>query len=435
MSIEEKGSIRLVVLASHPIQYYAPYYRALAVKSPLDVHAIFCSRIGLDKLLDPDMGIMMSWKMDLLGGYDHEFLPESECIKTASFSEINNPSVEAALQRGRPDVVLLHGYAQITMLRALAWCRRHSVPAMMIADSSLHTGTPAISRMIKAMILPIVFSRFSAFLSIGDSNQRYYETFGVPPERIFRVPNMVDEGFWAHRHRRLEERTRLRATLGLADNDLAVLFCGKLIARKRPADLLDALATLKEMSPTPHRIRLLILGDGEQRAALEADARARALPVDFLGFVNIDKLPAYYCASDVLAHPAEVETFGVIILEAAILGLPLVLCDRVGAIGPTSIARLGRNALLHSVGDTQALAATLHRLASEAHTLAALGEASLRISEELDWRVSVAGTVAAIERCLGRKIATGGSLAETGQVAPDASVLTPKQPLMRLARF
>jgi glycosyltransferase involved in cell wall biosynthesis len=158
------------------------------------------------------------------------------------------------------------------------------------------------------------------------------------------------------------------------------------------------------MPPARRRVRLLIAGTGEQRAALEADAKARNLPVDFLGFVNIDELPGYYCAADVLAHPAEVETFGVIVLEAAILELPLVLCDRVGAIGPKSIARPGQNALLHGAGDTEALAKALHQLADDPQLLAALGAASRRISEELDWRASVGGTLAAVEHCLGRKI-------------------------------
>jgi glycosyltransferase involved in cell wall biosynthesis len=149
-------------------------------------------------------------------------------------------------------------------------------------------------------------------------------------------------------------------------------------------------------------VRVLFVGDGELRAELEV--AAQGLTAQFLGFINIDELPSIYCAADVLAHPAEIETFGVIVLEAAILGLPLVLSDRVGAIGPTSIARPGENAIVHRCGDTGALTQALRRLADEQHTIDRMSRASLVISEELDGRKSVSGTVAAIECCLGRQV-------------------------------
>lgn len=136
--------------------------------------------------------------------------------------------------------------------------------------------------------------------------------------------------------------------------------------------------------------------------ALKARAAAGNLPASFLGFVNIDQLPGIYCAADALAHPAEIETFGVIVLEAAILGLPLVLSDRVGAIGPTSVARPGENTLVHRSGDTEALAEALRRLADEPDTLERLAQCSLAISRDHDGSVSVAGTLAAIGHCLGR---------------------------------
>lgn len=396
---------RFVVVASHPIQYYAPFYRALAASSTLHVYAIFCSRIGLTAMLDHEMGVEMSWKTDLLAGYENEFLPEAASIRKTTFLGVDNPSVSSVLERVAPEIVLLHGYSWMTMLRALAWCRRQRIPALMISDSSLHSGTPATARLAKRLVLPWILRQFSGFLSIGDTNEKYLESYGVQREKIFRVPNMVDEGFWAHRRRREEEREKRRAALNLAESDLVVLFVGKLIPRKRPADLLAALVLLSRMQPSRRRVRVVFAGDGELRGELEATARKKSLPVDFLGFVNIDELPAIYCAADVLAHPAEIETFGVVVLEAAILGLPLVLSDRVGAIGPTSIARPGENTLVYPCCDVDALAAALFRLADQPLTLEHLSARSLAIADELDGRMSVSGTVAAVNYCLGREAA------------------------------
>lgn len=255
-------------------------------------------------------------------------------------------------------------------------------------------------RHLKRTILPFVFRQFDAFLCIGDANAKYFEAFGVPNARRFRVPTMVDESFWAYRERRIEARAAMRAELGLSDDDLAVLFVGKLMARKRPGDLLEALRRLQKLPPTRKRVKLLFAGDGELRAELEAVATRHELPARFLGFVNIDRLPAHYCAADVLAHPAEIETFGVIVLEAAILGLPLVLSEKVGAIGSNSVARPGKNALIHACGDVEALSGLLARLANDPKTLTRLAAASSEISTEHDGRASVAGTLDAIKFCL-----------------------------------
>lgn len=258
-------------------------------------------------------------------------------------------------------------------------------------------------RRLKSAVLPVVFRQFDAFLCIGDANAKYFETFGVPSARRFRVPTMVDESFWAYRERQADVRAQTRAELGLSEDDFAVLFVGKLMARKRPGDLLEALQRLQELPPTRKRVKLLFAGDGELRAELEAAATRHEAPARFLGFVNIDRLPAYYCAADVLAHPAEIETFGVIVLEAAILGLPLVLSDKVGAIGSSSVARPGKNALIHACGDVAALSGLIARLADDPVTLARVAAASSEIAAEHDGRASVSGTLDAIEFCLRRK--------------------------------
>lgn len=396
---------RLAVVATHPVPYSVPLYRALARQDDLDVRAFFASRVGLDKTLDPGMGVEIAWTTDLLGGYEHEFLPGAEHIPHTGFRVVDNKGVGAALARFRPDVVLMNGYMWKTALRTLAWCRLQRVPAMMISDGSLHSGTGAMAGRLKAVVLPMILRQFSAFLGIGDANERYLQTFGVPRARIFRVPVIVDEGFWAYRARREATRTAMRSELGLRENDLVVLFVGKLIDRKRPGDLLAALQRLAALPPTPRPVQVLFAGDGEQRAELEAVAARAQLPARFLGFVNIDRLPTYYCAADVLAHPAEIEVYGMIVLEAVILGLPLVVSDKVGAVGPTSAARPGENALIHPCGDVAALTERLVRLASEPETLVRLAEASHRISADHDGRMSVAGTRAAIAHCLGNQSA------------------------------
>jgi glycosyltransferase involved in cell wall biosynthesis len=397
--------IKFRVVVSHPIQYYAPFYRALAAHSGMQVKAFFASRIGLDAKRDVEMGVDISWKTDLLAGYESAFLPDGGAITTTAFNELDNPSVSEVLDQDRPDIVLLHGYANRTSLRALWWCRKNRVPALMISDSSLHIGTSLINRLGKRLVLPFLLAQYGGFLSIGDANRRYLQAYGVAGHKIFSVPNMVDEGFWTFRESRAETRQDRREQLGLDDGDFAVLFVGKFIKRKRPGDLIDALARLKGRD-TGRKIVVYFAGGGALEPDMRAAAEAAGVDARFLGFVNIDELPAIYCAMDALGHPAELETFGVIVLEAAILGLPLILGHKVGAIGPTSIARQDENALVHRSGDVEGLAAALARLAGDRDLCARMGQASLDISRALDWRTSVRGTIGAAALCLPAQAST-----------------------------
>ena len=398
-SVKPSIEPRLAIVVSHPIQYYAPYYRALAADGRLQLKAFFCSRIGVDDLLDPDMGIKLSWRTDLMSGYGHEFLPKAGRITTTRFREVDNPSIARYLAGFRPDVVLLHGYAQMTLLRALFWCRRHGVPTMMISDRSFAGSSTILRKIARRLVLPTILRKFTAFLVIGDAVHEFCTSFGARDEQIFRVPNMLDQGFWKLRDHKAEVRIQVRAELEIG-KDFLVLFVGKLVARKRPQDLLAALASLRNRGPTNRPIRVFFAGDGEMRSELEKRAIAANLPAHFLGFVNIDELPKYYAIADVLAHPAEFESYGIITLEAALFGLPLVLSDRVGAIGPTSIARPGENTLVHPCADVEALAEALAQLAEDQSLTKRMSEASLRISQEHDGRKAVDNTLAAVNYCL-----------------------------------
>jgi glycosyltransferase involved in cell wall biosynthesis len=392
---------RFAVVVSHPIQYYAPYYRAIAADGAVELKAFFCSRFGMDDMIDPGLGVEVTWKADLLGGYEHEFLPEAQSIKSFAFRDMDNPSISEKLDEYNPDVVLIHGYAQGTMARTILWCRRNQVPLLNISDRSFSGLTTWFRRFARRIVLPLILRQYSAFLVIGDSIHRFYKSFGAKDEQIFRVPIMLDESFWALRALKEDRRKKVRSELGI-DKKFVVLYVGKFIARKRPQDLLAALEVIAQKSDInpAKEIHVLFAGDGEMLTELKERARAKNLPATFLGFVNIDQLPNFYCAADILAHPAENESYGIITLEAAVFGLPLVLGDKVGAIGPTSIARPGINTLTYRSGDTAGLADAIMQLASDTCLRQRFGQASAELAAEHEGKVSVRNTIEAIQYCL-----------------------------------
>lgn len=127
----------------------------------------FCSRIGLDAFFNREMNRTIAGNMDLTSGYDHIFLAEAGEIKETSVLKVNNPSIGEELARFNPDVVLIYGYSLMTNLRALAWCRRRGIPAMIIGDSELLRYRAWWRRAVKAIVLPLLFQQFTSFLVTG----------------------------------------------------------------------------------------------------------------------------------------------------------------------------------------------------------------------------------------------------------------------------
>src|SRR5262249_5732088 len=102
---------RLAIIATHPIQYYAPLYLALAAASAVELRVIFCSRAGLENYFDAGFGQRFSWKNDLVTGYPHAFLDDASAASSDDIERLDNPSVVDALAAFRPDCVLIQGYS------------------------------------------------------------------------------------------------------------------------------------------------------------------------------------------------------------------------------------------------------------------------------------------------------------------------------------
>src|SRR5216684_2228301 len=66
--------IRLAIIVSHPIQYFAPWFRELDRVPDIDLKVFFCCDWGLKEYVDPGFRTKMAWDIPLLEGYDHEFL-------------------------------------------------------------------------------------------------------------------------------------------------------------------------------------------------------------------------------------------------------------------------------------------------------------------------------------------------------------------------
>jgi glycosyltransferase involved in cell wall biosynthesis len=319
---------RLAVVVSHPTQYYAPWFRWLATHAGFNLRVFYLWDFGVKATRDPRFQTTVQWDVDLLSGYESEFVPNLSARPGAeSFRGFDNPGLTARLAAWRPDAVLLFGYAWLSHLRTVVWARTHRVPIVFRGDSHL-LGREAPG-LVRRVALGLLFRQFHAFAAVGAANRRYFGAFGVPASRIFLVPHAVDAShFDPENPAARTAAAALRAGLGLRAPTRVLLFAGKFTAAKQPAELLQAFLDLK-----PEHAALVFVGDGPEKERLQRLAHgASPGTVFFLPFANQSEMPARYLMSDILVLPSrgQYETWGLAVNEAMHLGVPCLVSDRVG---------------------------------------------------------------------------------------------------------
>lgn len=180
-----------------------------------------------------------------------------------------------------------------------------------------------------------------------------------------------------------------RATRSSAAAGFELLFVGRLVERKGIHVLLEAFATL----PRDPAVSLRIVGDGPERASLQAQAERLGLAgrVRFDGYVAEHALADRFAECDALVLPAvidakgDTEGLGVVLLEAMVHGKP-VIASRAGGI--VDIVRDGYNGLLVPPGEAMPLAAAIRALSADSGFTLRLGEqARTDIEARFGWSI------------------------------------------------
>ena len=177
-----------------------------------------------------------------------------------------------------------------------------------------------------------------------------------------------------------EERAASRAELGVAAGTVVVVTVSRLVPRKG-IDVLIAACRL--LAGEGRDLTLVVAGEGRDRARLARMAAAAPFPVHFLGRVAPGALPSVLGCGDVFAMLCrnrwgglEQEGFGIVLLEAAACGLPVVVGASGGAADAVADGRTGR--VVARPADPAAAAAVLAPLLDDAGLRARMGAAARR---------------------------------------------------------
>lgn len=388
---------RVTVCLTHPVQYFAPWFRYITAQRPeLDLTVLYAAE---PTPVEQGTGFErpFTWDVPLTEGYRHRVLSSGgrpRRFDTGSFFGVDAPAIGRAIQETKPDAVVIPGWHSISQVRALLACRQMRVPVLYRGDSNLLTGPRGLLRPAWALRTWTMLQLFDAWLSVGARSRAYLSHFGVGDPLVFDSPHAVDNAVFAAAAERWRgpARDEVRASLGVEPTDCAVLFAGKCTPHKRLIDLVRAVHRVG-----PHAV-LVVAGDGPTAEACRREAARLGVRGAWQGFVNQSDMPRLYAAADCLALPSASETWGLVVNEAMASGLPCVVSEGVGAAPDLVIG--DRTGEVFPVGDVDALASAIGRVHARADTYAAEGR---RLLEEYSFARATDGLLHACRRLHARR--------------------------------
>jgi glycogen(starch) synthase len=230
--------------------------------------------------------------------------------------------------------------------------------------------------------------------------------FALPPEKGDAIPNGVELAEWK------ADPADVAAVRARYGGGPLVVFAGRLVYEKGVHDLLTAVPRLRRRHPG---LRVVIAGDGPHLAELKAQARRLRLgrSVAWTGFLDAGQLPVLAAAADCAVVPSIYEPFGMVALEAAAAGTPLVVADTGGL---REIVEHGITGLRFAPGEPAQLADAVTALLSDEVLARRLTkDARAVLARDYAWSTIAGRTVEAYRRAVREERALQAGLVARAQ--------------------
>ena len=276
------------------------------------------------------------------------------------------------------DVLWVHGYAMVNALHGMMAAKALGIPVLLRAEMWLRDRQRSGPKLRRRSALSNFERAGGRCASDRDAERGVLASLPRRSVPLFLMPYAVDNAYFQQRSLEAAPAAlHCGKSLHLEAGRPVILFASKLQNRKRCVDLLDAYKELLDRKPRGPLPYLVIVGDGEERAALERLARANGLTdVRFCGFRNQSELPRFFDLATVFVLPARHEPWGLIVNEVMNAGRAVIVSDDVGA--QPDLVTDGVEGCVFPVGDVNALADALERVLADPPTAEAMGRRALK---------------------------------------------------------
>jgi glycosyltransferase involved in cell wall biosynthesis len=383
--------MKIAIFAPHPIQYHIPWFQELSQRAGYDVKVYFASVPDAVKQ-GAGFDVAFNWDVPLFEGYDFKVLENtSSILKKNGFFSCLSKGIRNVLQQERPDIVILTGWQVFPLLQALFWTIILRIPRIVRGESNGLKPRSLKVQLVHRLLLPW----YNGFLTIGKANRQFYKGYGVREQKMFSCPYFVDnKRFLAQAKQSSLKRNEYRAQWSIPDTAVCFVYVGKLIAKKRIQDQLAALEIALKHNGNLH---LLIVGTGELMDFARKKVKDQELPVSFTGFLNQTEITMAYVAADCLILSSDYdETWGLVVNEAMVCGLPAIVSDRAGS--GLDLIEEEVTGTLYPFGNIPALADKILGMAQHPESMHGMGKKAQQIVlQNYNVEKAVRGTLEAVE--------------------------------------
>ena len=366
--------INLAIIASHPIQYYAPLFRCIAQDRSLNIKVFYLWDFGVTNQIDQGFKKPLKWDIPLLDGYAFEFVPNiSKDQGTHHIFGLQNPSLTKQVLAFKPDAIFLTvSYNYASIYKFLWELRNINIPIIFRGDSHRILLSNNLKSNLKRLFIARVFQNFAACLYVGKANYEYFRYHSVSEKKLFFAPHSIDNHRFSALNNEVAMQEKMwKKELGIPAGDTVILFAGKFEDEKRPLDLIKAFINAQLTSAS-----LLLVGAGNLETKMQDLAR-QSNSIYFAPFQNQSVMPRTYATCDVFVLPSYSETWGLVINEAMCVGCPVIVSSYVGCAA--DLVKPFENGLIFEAGNVAALTASLREAMSDRDRLKRWGEESKKI--------------------------------------------------------
>jgi glycosyltransferase involved in cell wall biosynthesis len=269
--------------------------------------------------------------------------------------------------RHRADVVHCHHYSPFVY--ASVWRLLYGGRRLIFTEHGrLADAPPSRKRRAANTLLAKVPDRV---FTVSEDLRRHLVREGFPPGRVGVIYNGIDVLPPAG----AEARARARAAFGFTPEECVLVTVARLDPVKDLGTLIDAAARVRRAVP---RVRVLVVGEGDERRRLEELTAARDLRDRVVFAGHRDDARALLAGADIFVNSSTFEGVSLTILEAMAASLPVVAT----AVGGTPEVVTGEAGMLVPARDGAALAAAIEQLASDPRRRETLGAGGRRRVEE-----------------------------------------------------
>lgn len=291
---------KVVIITNAPAPYRVAFFKYIQEQeSEYSFHIIYIS---------DNREIGRQWNVEADELLSHTFLDCKVITIRRKYDDrriVFSTGIQKQLRKQQPDIVICMEY-NVTVLQAVHWCRAHRVPFLSWSDGTANSER-SINR-LQRYFRKYVIRRAAGYISSSTATMEHQISFGAKRELCHKSLLTVD----------IEKYLRKKPKDYTPHKTL--LYVGSLIGRKGLDLLLPAFA------PTDAKIRLVIVGEGQEEQELREMAEKLGISerITWKGFLEGDALTACYEECDAFVLPTREDCYGLVILEAMCASLPVI---------------------------------------------------------------------------------------------------------------